>query len=127
MTSSMKASSLPIMSTVLASYSKFMSGRRCHHVDDLGDECRLLGALDLDHEADDRLGADRDLVGLLERGDATYARVDRNGSREAQLVGAVVHAERQALHLVDLLAEHRQQREGEVAVGDGSAERALLG
>ncbi len=59
--------------------------------------------------------------------DAAYARVDRDGRREAELVGSVVHAERQALDVIDLLSEHRQQRQRQVAVGDGSAERALLG
>ena len=49
-----------------------------------------------------------------------------HGRREPHLLAAVVHRHRDAVHPHDLRREHRPERQGEVAVGDRAAERALL-
>src|SRR5262249_24705887 len=54
-------------------------------------------------------------------------RADRDRCREPDLVGAVVHAHRDASDLDDGWQEARAQGEGEVPEGDGAAEGTGLG
>ena len=62
----------------------------------------------------------------VELGTEPHLRADRHGRREAHLLAAVVDGHRDAVHPHDLRRQHRPERQGEVAVGDRAAERALL-
>src|SRR3954451_11000656 len=88
------------------------------------DHAGWLGAvLDLDGDDHDGLDAAGDVVGRLQLSPGPDATAHWHRRREAHLVDAVVHAHVEALHLDDLGQEEVRQRHGEIAVGDGRAER----
>lgn len=95
--------------------------------DRLGDTCRLVGTLDLDRRLHDELKAGRELGDLAEGDDGTDAGADQDGRGESHLVEAIVELRSRCLQRVDAHPEIREQRQGQVAVGDGAPERPLLG
>src|SRR5690349_7058772 len=101
------------------------SGEEQHHVG--GHAGRLVVALDLDGVLHDELLAGREVADLTEAHVRPQPAVDRHRAREAHLVEAVVEAGPRRLEPEDLRGEVREQAEGEEAVGDRGAERALAG
>src|SRR4051812_18365895 len=94
--------------------------------DALRDACGLLVALYLDGESSHDLPPiPADIVYRNHFCLGPHARSGRDRRREADLVPAVVHAQREALRLDQAEPQAVDQREREVAVGDRGAERAL--
>ena len=81
----------------------------------------------LDRDPGDGLDAARHFLGLDDLAATPELGTDRHRRREADLLGSVVDAHRDAVHLHQLGEEVTGERHREVAVGDRRAERALLG
>src|SRR5688572_1708993 len=90
--------------------------------DPFGDADRLVAALALDGDREDGLEATGHLLDVLERDPGPDLRPDRYGSGEPHLVQAVVHAHRRVADREHLLDQRREERQGQVAVGDRAAE-----
>src|SRR5947208_2876901 len=117
----------PIGVRVAATIQASSIGHPGGHVDDLADECRLLLVLDLDlhpdRPDDARSATQRPRELRVKPNAGAYG----HGAREADLLGAVVHAHHRVAHRDDLREQHRQHRQREVAVRDRTAERPVLG
>src|SRR4029077_9804696 len=98
-----------------------------HHAGDaVPDQAGLLVALDLEGEAGDDLPpAAADLVAGDDLDLGAHPGAGRHRGRKANLVPAVVDAEREAGRGDHVLAEAVDERERQVAVGDRRPERAL--
>jgi hypothetical protein len=100
---------------------------RNQNPDQLGDADRLIAAVALDR----RLGGEpRALLRLLDAEDAearAQAAAGRHRRGEPHFVAAVIEPRGEALDAVGLLAQPRQQRQGQESMGDGRAERRRLG
>src|SRR6185312_3569738 len=93
----------------------------------LDDAGGALAALDLDGDEHRGLDATLDVGDLLHLGAGADALADEHRRDEPHLVDAVVDRHGEPLVPGDLGQEEAGQRQGEVPVGDGAAERPLLG
>src|SRR3954451_6673317 len=94
--------------------------------DPLGDADRLVAALALDGDGEGVLQPAGGLLHVLERRPRPDLGADRHGRGEAHLVQAVVHAHLRVGDRVGLADQRHEQRQGQVAVRDRAAVRALL-
>src|SRR2546429_3977156 len=102
--------------------------RSCHPPGERLDHAgRAVAALDLD--GDEHLGLDAalDVGDLHQLGTGADALPHEDGRDETHLVDAVVDRHREAFVPGDLGQEEAGQRQREVTVGDGAAERTFLG
>src|SRR3954447_11686853 len=103
-----------------------ISGRQ-RAADAVGDAARLLGALDLEDEAGDDLPpAAADVVDRDDLSAGPNAAAGRHRGREADLVPAVVDTKGKPARCHQVPPQAVDQRQRQVAVSDGGAERALL-
>src|SRR5580692_7670329 len=91
----------------------------------LEDADRLVGALALDHPADDELQAALDLLDVDEGRGEPDLRPDGHRGGKADLVEPVVHRHLDVGHREDLRPHRNEQRQGEEPVRDRPAERRL--
>ena len=92
-----------------------------HRRDGVDHACRPIGTLDLDRHTHGGAGAPVVALHLDQLCARPDPGIDGHRGGKAQLVHAVVHLHRQTGHLVDLLHQNGNQRQGEVAVGDRAA------
>src|SRR3954451_15473162 len=98
--------------------------KRASHT--FGDTCWLLVPLDFDRESrHDLVPASPRFIYRNHFGASAHPRAGRNRGRKANLVPAVVHSEREALRLDQVLPEPVDHRKREVAMSDSGAEWAL--